>query len=77
MDKTSEFLLEVALDTIETSPRVDHSKAARKLGYQPCPINNTIRHRLTLSINHGRFMPEHKSAAKSPTPVPEPDQRKA
>lgn len=77
MGKESEFLSEVALDTIETSPRIDHSKAVRELGYQPRPIEDTIRDLLTFSINHGRFLPEKKGAKPGPIPVPEPDQPKA
>jgi len=77
LGKESEFLSEVALDTIETSPRVDFSKASRELGYQPRPIQDTIRDLLTFSINHGRFLPEKKGAEQGPIPVPEPDQPKA
>ncbi|MGB0211110.1 NAD-dependent epimerase/dehydratase family protein [Algiphilus sp.] len=44
---------EVALATIETSGPIDHSKAARELGYQPRPTDETLRDLLDFCIERG------------------------
>jgi dihydroflavonol-4-reductase len=50
-----------ALETIETSPRVDRSKAEAQLGYAPRAFETTVRELITFFVEQGEFR-HHPSA---------------
>jgi dihydroflavonol-4-reductase len=50
-----------ALETIETSPRVDRSKAETHLGYAPRALETTVRDLITFFVEQGEF--RHNIAA--------------
>lgn len=56
-----------AIETIETSPRVNRSKAESQLGYAPRALETTVRELITFFVEQGEF--RHHPAAKSASGV--------
>lgn len=50
-----------ALETIETSPRVNRAKAESQLGYAPRPLEETVRELMMFFVGQGEFLGTAKS----------------
>lgn len=56
LDKNPDHpLSKTALETIRLSPHVDHGKASRDLGYEPRPLETTLRDLITFLVHEGHF----------------------
>jgi len=53
----ADFFSQAALTAIETSPRVDHAKAARELGYAPRSLETSMKDLVAFFVQRGLFAP--------------------
>lgn len=53
----ADFFSQAALTAIETSPRVDHTKATRDLGYAPRSLETSMKDLVAFFVQRGLFAP--------------------